>query len=451
MNDLYNSPPRKHWRIRRMIVIPLLLSVISLLLILSHSKGKSFIIGTYVKVAFKIEEPEPMVLEPLPPQDYTFKWPPDLNQPLCMPKIYVYPDDARMGEFQVSGIEGVGTNYMSEQILLSQLRDKSSDVYRNYVTEKPEEADFFYIPFLGAKYLTYCWFGKGIKGDCDVDELYVKPMMRHIQEDYPYWNRTFGRDHIITHPMDSTSLYYNARHTMQNATFLTTIGDKRVKFTNEGRARRYDDIVIPSSTALLHLAKFNPLDYVTEDGHPKKGSRDVFVIFGGLYKDVKPADEYSGGIRSLIRALEHQYGYKVAAHWESPDYSNLLSRAKYGLAPQGWTLDTTRIWEYIAFGVVPVVIADGIVEPFEDDLDWDSFIVRIPRRNAHKMDLILRSISDEEYESKRQALWDHGRHTLFDQHAWDLIVRGLCRKGGLAGLRTIDRDHHEALPQEFTI
>ncbi|KAG0355081.1 hypothetical protein BGZ54_001315 [Gamsiella multidivaricata] len=369
-----------------------------------------------------------------------------------MPKIFVYPDDPKMGDFHVSDTPSDGTNYNADQILLDQLRDKTSSIFKNYVTEDPEEADFFYIPFLGAKYLSHCWFSLGNKGDCDVDKKYAEPMMNHIQHDYPYWRRSSGKDHIMTHPMDRASLYYNSRERMHNATFLTTVGDKRVLFSVEGRSRRYGDIVIPAAKLPANSAKINPTDYLRADGQPTEGERDIFVLFGGQYQDVKPEDDYSEGLHSILfNGLDHQPDYKIAGGWGVEEYSGLLARAKYGFAPRGWAVDTTRIWEYIAFGVVPVVIADGIIEPFEDDLDWDSFIVRIHRNDAHRMDVILRSISKEEYERKRQAVWNHGRQALLDHNAWDLIVRGLCRKGRLEGKRTINHDHHEKLEPDFRI
>ncbi|GJJ72968.1 hypothetical protein EMPS_05326 [Entomortierella parvispora] len=453
---------RSYWRARRyMYIIPAGLALWTLILTISHissyddpehtleRKGRYDPMSTSTleqnPTAYK-----PILLNPLPPQEYTHQWPPNIRKPLCMPKIFVYPDSAKMGEFQVTEVPHMGTNYIAEQILLAQLRDKSSSVYKNYVTENPEEADFFYIPFVGSKYLCDCWFTKGIKGDCDVDELYAKPMMRHIREDYPYWNRTWGRDHIMAHPMDSASNYYKTKDVMANATFLTTIGDKRVTSGVDGRSRRYGDIVIPSATALLNLVEgMVPESYLTADGQPLKGKRDILALFGGRYQDVKPEDSYSAGIRSLLfNGLDQQPDYRFAPNWDNSVYTQLLTQSRYGLAPMGYTLDTTRIWEYIAFGVVPVIIADGIIEPFEDDMDWDSFTVRVRRADAHRLDVILRSISEKEYERKREALWTHGRQALLNKDAWNLIVRSLCRKGQLEGLRTINHDHH--IPLEST-
>ncbi|KAF8935512.1 exostosin family-domain-containing protein [Dissophora ornata] len=385
---------------------------------------------------------DPIVLEPLPPLKSRQTWPPNLDKMLCRPKIYVYPDPPAIQAIYEK-VPPVNTPYISERILLEQLRDPSSSAYKNYVTLNPEEADFFYIPFLGARYLNHCWFILGRKGDCDVDEKYVLPMMQHIQQELPYWNRTFGEDHLMAHPMDRSSHYYQTRKVMENATYLTTVGDLRPVGAPAVGYRRYKNIVIPSATTLLHLVKADPMKYLTDDGHPRHKHRDIFVLFGGRYEDVLPDDVYSAGIRSLfLNGFDQQSDYMVGPGWESDKYMKLLSRARYGLAPMGHTLDTTRVWECIAFGVVPVIIADGIIEPFEDDIDWDSFSIRIRRKDVHRMDAILRAISEEEYQEKRARVWEYGRRVLLTRDSWHLIVRDLCRRGRLEGKRTINRDTH---------
>ncbi|KAF9117195.1 transcriptional regulator swi6 [Mortierella sp. AM989] len=391
----------------------------------------------------------PIMLEPLPPIRSRLSWPPNLDKLLCRPKIYVYPDPPAIKEVYTK-VPPVHTPYISERILLEQLRDPSSSAYKNYVTLDPEEADFFYIPFLGARYLNHCWFILRKKDDCDVDETYVLPMMHYIQQVLPYWNRTQGQDHLIAHPMDRSSHYYQTKDIMENATFLTTIGDLRPIGPSVVGSRRQKNIVIPSATALLDLVKVDPLQYLTTEGYPRHKRRDVFVLFGGRYSDVEPEDVYSAGIRSLLlNGFDKQADYVIAAGWESDKYMKLLSRARYGLAPMSHTLDTTRVWEYLAFGVVPVIIADGIVEPYEDDVDWNSFSVRIARDDAHRMDAILRAIPEEEYQRKRERVWNYGRRVLLTRDSWHLIVRDLCRRGRLEGKRTIDRDTHVEMTGPF--
>lgn len=139
---------------------------------------------------------------------------------------------------------------------------------------------------------------------------------------------------------------------------------------------------------------------------------------------------YSAGVRSLFYTrFRHLPGWDIAESSPDDEYARRLARARYGLAPMGWTLDTTRLWEYLAFGVVPVIIADGIIEPFEDDVDWNSFVVWVRREDAHILDEVLAEITNEEYERKRKRVWEEGRRVGLERDAWHFIARELCRIG----------------------
>ncbi|KAI7903471.1 exostosin family-domain-containing protein [Cokeromyces recurvatus] len=380
-------------------------------------------------IVFTLKSTSVLSAPPLPIRDLPSYWPTPLEQTVCQPKIYVYkvPDTFQVPK-EVQEGRCHESNYNSEIILHNQLTDPSSPFYKYYVTEKPDEADFYFIPFFGACYLYNCWAQHNWKWDerCDVDSIYVDPMMDMVIHDYPYWNQSGGKNHIMIHPMDQTFTYYKNNHRFQPAIFLKTVGDKREKWMHRHRYHR--DIVIPSATRMIHHLHVNPLDYLTQDGHPKSGKRDIFVLFQGCCPDVKPEDEYSNGIRSLIfQYFAHYPDYEIGQVIADQEYLGKLSRAKYGLSPMGWTLDTTRIWEFMAFGVVPVVIADGIIEPFEFDVDWDSFIVRVRRDEVHRLDEILKGIDEKTYEYKRQKLWEYGRRVGLEQDAWHFIVRDLCR------------------------
>lgn len=235
-----------------------------------------------------------------------------------------------MVEFQMKNIT-VGTAYIGETILLSQLRDPNSTFYKTYVTTNPDDADFFLIPFQGASYLTHCWYHLGQKDDCEAEKLHVTPMMDHIQNDHPYWNRSNGWDHIMIHPMDKGSLYYNStRERFLNATFLTTIGDKRHTGIGSHRSRRFRDITIPSATALLDLSNIDPAHYVDADGFPRNSDhRDIFTLFSGVYGNVNRTDLYSNGIRALLHeGIDKLPGYNVSSHFDNEVYAKLLTRSK---------------------------------------------------------------------------------------------------------------------------
>lgn len=127
--------------------------------------------------------------------------------------------------------------------------------------------------------------------------------------------------------------------------------------------------------------------------------------------------------------------FDIAEKSENIDYALRLSRSKFGLAPPGYTLDTTRLYEYLAFGVVPVFIGTGPtagqVLPFSQDVDWSSFTVSIPRERAHETPRILREMSEEEYERKRRMVWEVGRKVVLEGregNVWTLLTRQLCRR-----------------------
>ncbi|CAG8583493.1 10098_t:CDS:2, partial [Cetraspora pellucida] len=370
-----------------------------------------------------------IIISPLPSPSPISKWPSNLRNAPCIPKIYVYeiPENLKSQSYYGHNI-CKGSNYNVEVTLYEQLIN-SGKIKDLYVTSNPEEADFFFIPFFGSCYLMNCWNTNdwNYTKRCEVEEEYLIPLMNWIMQENPYWNNTNGRNHIMIHPMDRVSLYYpKCQNLMLNASFLTIVGDKRISGFMEHRYRRMRDIVIPSATRILNAANINPMDYVNDDGN--KNNRDIFAMFRGCCQNVKPDDEYSLGIRSILfNGLAKSPRYKIdeEANYTHDDYAKLLAKTKFGLTPQGWTLDTTRLWEYLAFGVVPVIIADGIVLPFENDIDWKSMVVFIRRDEAHLIDEILLSMTENEYQRKRQRVWEIG--SQIDKNSWHYIARDLCR------------------------
>jgi hypothetical protein len=179
--------------------------------------------------------------------------------------------------------------------------------------------------------------------------------------------------------------------------------------------------------------------------------RSMTAIFRGGLGQPGEGEAYALGIRSLFfpsngdnssapfsshihPGFSSLPGYDIAEASENDEYALALSRTKYGLAPPGYTLDTTRIYEYLAFGVVPVFIGSGPIAgqvlPFEADFDWRSFSISIPRHEAHLLPSILERVTDEEYERLRRNVWQVGRLVVLEGsrgNVWRWIARALCR------------------------
>ena len=59
-----------------------------------------------------------------------------------------------------------------------------------------------------------------------------------------------------------------------------------------------------------------------------------------------------------------------------------MLHSHFGLAPRGDNLYTRRFLEIMSSGVIPIVLADGWVPPFDEIIDWPSASVFIPERRA---------------------------------------------------------------------
>ncbi|CAG8699389.1 7137_t:CDS:2, partial [Dentiscutata erythropus] len=327
-----------------------------------------------------LSTPTPLAtISPLPPIEDKWRiWPPDLRYAICRPKIYIYkiPPEIQIDEFQKQRC--IFSKYNVELILYNQLSTVNSSLYKLYITEKPEEADLFYIPFFGSCYLFNCW----IKNNWNEKEK----CQRNIDQKF----------------------------------------------------RRYNTIIIPSSTPILNIFRLNPHQFVDKTGSPR--GRNIKGIFRGSYANTNVTDIYSDGIKHVIfNGLKGLPGWNIEESSDREEYSRLLARTKYGLTSSEWTLDTTRIWEYLSFGVVPIVIDDGIIKPFEDDVDWDSMIVRVRRSEFHRISEILDAISEDEYQKKRKRVWLIGRYMVINNGcAWHFIVRSFCRMLKMVNQEVID-------------
>jgi hypothetical protein len=187
-------------------------------------------------------------------------------------------------------------------------------------------------------------------------------------------------------------------------------------------------------------------------------NRGTTAVFRGGLGDPDEAEEYGLNIRSLFFpsssssssfsstssasfSAERHPGFSSLPHYDilpsstNEAYAFALSQSRYGLTPPGYTLDTTRLYEYLAFGVVPVFIGtgphSGQVMPFQDDFDYDSFSLSISRDEAHMLPQILESVGEAKYERLRQRVWEMGRLLVLEEgrgNVLEWLARDLCRR-----------------------
>lgn len=86
---------------------------------------------------------------------------------------------------------------------------------------------------------------------------------------------------------------------------------------------------------------------------------------------------------------------------EKNHYVDVMLAGKFSLCPAGWAAVSFRIYESMALGIAPVIIADEFVPP--GGPDWSEFSIRFPEEDVSNIEAILEGFSDSYREMGRKA------------------------------------------------
>ncbi|OMO72157.1 Exostosin-like protein [Corchorus olitorius] len=281
-------------------------------------------------------------------------------------KIYVYPypqDHPFKQVFEPFESDPVG-NFASEHYF------KKALMKSHFITEDPDEADFFYMPFSIAL----------IRDDHRLDiagiSVFVKSYIQNITNIYPYWNRTGGADH-----------FYFACHSKGRFAF------------DKAFVAKLNVIQLLCSSNLYISSYVAHKDAPVPQVWPRL---DAPPIPNLLTRERKQLGFFSGGINSRTRV----YLLKVwdndteifTHHGRLPTpYSEQLLGSKFCIHARGYEVNSARIADAIYYGCVPVILSNHYDLPFTDILNWKSFSVIVNERDIPILKRILQGISSEEY------------------------------------------------------
>lgn len=110
------------------------------------------------------------------------------------------------------------------------------------------------------------------------------------------------------------------------------------------------------------------------------------------------------------KASEHQH------------YVDLMLHGKFSLCPAGWAPVSFRIYESMALGRCPAIIADEFVPPAL--VDWDSFSLRIAESKMESLAAILGESEPNFARLGRQARNQWERYCS-PEHVWDHVAATL--------------------------
>lgn len=260
-------------------------------------------------------------------------------------------------------------------------------------TTDPEEADFFYVPLY-----TTCDLITHQPNDVPRVGRNFAEAMDGIIRDYPYWNRTNGRDHVYVFSQGFSARLAGDWERYSNGIFMVHNGE----FTAP-EYTPHKDLTIPPELK----AYFSPFWTEAADAVIHRSRRHL-AQFGGQVLNVNISDHrgsnYSGGVRQYIQEhLSNREGYKVTGV-RSDSYVQDMKNSRFCLAPEGWHPWSPRPYYAVMMGCVPVIISEVQELAFEEFIDWDSFTVWIRPSDISKLDDILRSFSEDELRRRRIAM-----------------------------------------------
>ena len=305
------------------------------------------------------------------------------------------------------------------------LRDKN--LYR---TTNPDRADFFLVPVYGECFL---WQYEMLKKKGReysfglTNQLYLDAL--NIIKQYPYWERSGGRDHVFVFPgARGPRIFQDWGEHIKGSIFLTPEGDRKAAYFTT-----WKDTVIPGlETDAMFVDPENRRELENDFNTPKK----YLAFFRGTINH-RDGWAYSRGLRPRLQKLlanETDVIYDTKhSTCDRKCYRREMSQSKFCLNPLGWTPWTLRFYQALMVRCIPVMIADDIEFPYENEIDYSEISLKIRENDVDNIVEILRSFSEEERAKKLEAIdrvWMMFTYQKPPQpgDAFHTVMRELARK-----------------------
>ena len=164
------------------------------------------------------------------------------------------------------------------------------------------------------------------------------------------------------------------------------------------------------------------------------------LVFSEKYQNNNPeyiaswrGNDKSNSIRStLINVLKGQKGCILEStdswlnhkHDEKEKYINIIISSKFSLCPSGWGPASFRIYESMALGRCPVIIADEFVPP--NGPDWAEFALFFPEKNIINLYEFLKK-NESDYDrlgAKAKEIWyaHYGSEMIVEHYVEGLMT-----------------------------
>lgn len=97
------------------------------------------------------------------------------------------------------------------------------------------------------------------------------------------------------------------------------------------------------------------------------------------------------------------------------EYPEIMEQGKFCLVIRGVRLAQPTLLEAMAANCIPVIIADNIILPFQEIIDWTLAVITIRESDLHSINSVLKTVS----ETRIKEMQQHGRF-LYEKYFKDI-------------------------------
>ena len=267
-------------------------------------------------------------------------------------------------------------------------------------TLDPGEADFFFVPQYGECFL---WSREMLRHEnqnqaTDETNEYFLDVLSNVKK-MPYFNKTDGRDHVFVFAgARGPTIFRDWKREIPNSIYLTPEGDRTLP-----QFDTWKDIVIPGLEYDKRLYRAEHRQVLVDE--PPK--RKFLAMFRGTI-DHPAGFAYSKGLRPKLKqifanASDVIYDTKVK-DCDRDCYVREMTESVFCLNPLGWTPWTLRFYQAVMTRCIPVIIADNIEFPFESEINYSEFTLKIPEKDVSDILETMRDMPESERERRRRAM-----------------------------------------------
>ncbi|KAG2492559.1 hypothetical protein HYH03_009221 [Edaphochlamys debaryana] len=360
---------------------------------------------------------------------------PDLRPVPARLRIYMYdlPWHVTFPQESIEYIYERDINYLAEEYFLRYFLNDST-----VRTENPYEAHLFYIPVLNFFH----------SANVHNPSKQTQHVIDHVRRTWPFYNRSGGADHFLFAPGDLGSCHMH--RWMQDDVIKVVHFGMQVRnswwadIANKeyGCMQIKRDLVVPP-THTMFLGEAADTWRALEASGGRDPNRTRLLVFAGVAGEGNP--QYSGGARQALLRLfanaTHAEGVDVL-EGRAPGYRSRIRTSKFCFAPYGYGFGN-RLVQAVHTGCIPLIIQDGVHQPFEDEMPYEDFAVRLPMRDLPRVVEVLRSYGEDRLAAMRLTLAGYYRafiwHREHGGRAYEWTLEGLKKRAYALAARHFGR------------